>query len=172
MPSKLFVLSRHTWTHSSPCKSHHFFSSSLIFIFSHHHPILSFILAPWTLDMEYKRSSWTPAPLSPLTLLGHHLILALTSRQSALTKSRLLWRLPVAVSRSMAGARRRLLQSKSLLKCESVRLHGGKHLFLEVMSKYIIVITRAFKSQEVRETLSCAIYWWEIRIWPHFFPPV
>lgn len=72
--------------HRLTSPSHHFFIIPHLH-FSPQSSILFVILAPWTLEMNCKRRRWTPARPSPLTLLGHHLILALTSRQSALTKA-------------------------------------------------------------------------------------
>lgn len=102
---------------------------------SHFLPLLTssslVILSPWTSGTDGERRSWT---LSPLTHLGHRSTSALTSRPSALTKPRLWSRLPVAVNCS--GSHGACLWTKCSLESKPGSLYGGRHLFLETMSKY------------------------------------
>lgn len=105
---------------------------------SHFLPLLTssslVILWPWTSGTDGERRSWTLVPLSPLTLLGHHSTSALTSRPSAQTKSRLRSRLPAAGNCS--GSHGVCLWTKCPLESKAGCLYGGRHLFLETMSKY------------------------------------
>lgn len=91
------------------------------------------ILSQWTSGTDGKRRSWTLVPLSRLTHLGHRSTSALTSHPSALTKSRLRW-LPAAVN--FSGSHGVCLWAKCPLESKPGCLYGGRHLFLETMSKY------------------------------------
>lgn len=91
------------------------------------------ILSQWTSGTDGKRRSWTLVPLSHLTHLGHRSTSALTSHPSALTKSRLRW-LPAAVN--FSGSHGVCLWAKCPLESKPGCLYGGRHLFLETMSKY------------------------------------
>lgn len=92
------------------------------------------ILSPWTSGADGGRRSWTVVPLSPLTPPGHRSTSALTSRPSARTKSLVQSRLPAAGNCS--GSLGVCLWTKCPLESKPGCLRGGRHLFLEAMSKY------------------------------------
>lgn len=139
--------SGHYWTEReeteklslSICDFHliHIFSPISHFFFFFFLPLLTssslVILSQWTSGTDGKRRSWTLVPLSRLTHLGHRSTSALTSHPSALTKSRLRW-LPAAVN--FSGSHGVCLWAKCPLESKPGCLYGGRHLFLETMSKY------------------------------------